>query len=484
VPPLLGILIFGIVWGNIPKFGHLTHGIVAEFRTFCSRTTLAVVLVRAGLSLNTDLLISNAKVIVPLSLLPLAAEILVHGAVAYALFDDYTNTVWPFLQGAIAAPSSAAILVPGLLALRANGYGVKRGPITALMVASALDIALGSWCITFLNELLFMSPETSIGSLIGAIPAQFAVGIAGGAVAGVLWDFIFSDLLMRESHQLPGGDYWGRHVSSVSRLAWFAVTLLSIFSMFLGYRVQYPGGGIIGSFVVGLTANVLMARRSRVATAAATATAAAQKGEDDNGKQKQDQEYANPLSRLLPVTAPAPIAVKNMQASMARHMSDLWEILIVPWGFSMLGCAISLPQIFKGPFFWRAVICLLSGFSARTVVGILTTVPGDMTWKERIITGIVFSSRAAVQVSLGQVAATALKAGRVVGFGSEDNVPALQAQFAQRVATVGALSVLIFAPFATTMLAKVAPKMFLKDTEWDELKRKWAEQEAATAKAE
>jgi hypothetical protein len=194
------------------------------------------------------------------------------------------------------------------------------------------------------------------------------------------------------------------------------------------------------------------------------------------------QEHANPLSRLLPVAAPAPIAVKSMQAAMARHMSDLWDFLIVPWGFSMLGAVISLPQIFNGPFFWRALICLFAGFVARTVVGILTVVPGDLTWKERIITGIVTSARAAAQVSLGPVAVTALKAGRVVGFGSEGNDPALQTQFAQRVATVGALSVLIFAPFSVVMLAKVAPKMFIKDAEWDELKLKEAEQ-AVTAKA-
>jgi hypothetical protein len=286
---------------------------------------------------------------------------------------------------------------------------------------------------------------------------------------GVVWDFLFVEIVLRESRPFPrGGEYWGPHVRSVTLLAWFALLLLNFAFVFLGYRVNFPGGGIIGCFTVGVGANLMMARRAAMCTAAAK-------------EKKLFISHANPLAKLVGMDpAPTtPLAISDMQARMARLMTDFWEYVAVPLLFSMLGSSISLPMVFQGAFFWRALVCTVVGAATRALFAMLCTFGMAMTRRERVITGLVFTARATAQIAFGQIVALALASGSIVTYGGvQNNPPALQIVFAQRIANVAVLSVLIFAPFSAILLAKVAPHMMMRDEDWDAMMRRTGGEQA------
>ena len=132
LPPLLGMLLAGIVLNNVQltSKGHtIADDIQREWRVALRDFSFITILIRAGLSLNPKGLMLMKSVVIRLALCPgVLAEGPVIALLAYFVFDMPFN--WAFMLGFILAAVSPAVVVPSLLKLQNKGYGVEQGKIT------------------------------------------------------------------------------------------------------------------------------------------------------------------------------------------------------------------------------------------------------------------------------------------------------------------------------------------------------------------
>ena len=90
----------------------------------------------------------------------------------------------------VIAPVSPAVVVPRLLELRDNGYGVEKGISTFIIAAACLDnvLAISLFGVT----LNFVFPEGSLPVTIIQGPLQVVLGLTFGLVWGGCLGLIFS----------------------------------------------------------------------------------------------------------------------------------------------------------------------------------------------------------------------------------------------------------------------------------------------------
>ena len=140
---------------------------------------LAVILIRAGLGLDLPTLIKRKGLVLRLAVCPTVVEATCVGLIAHFVLDF--PWAWSFLLGFVVAPVSPAVVVPRLLALREQGYGVEKGIPTIIIASASLDnivaISLFGVCLGF---------AMAEGSLVMTI-FQGPLEILMGLVAGVLW---------------------------------------------------------------------------------------------------------------------------------------------------------------------------------------------------------------------------------------------------------------------------------------------------------
>jgi len=429
IPPLIGILLVGAVWNTIPPTGGLTNGIHKEVRKIASKIGLTTIVLRAGLSIKPKDMQGRVLSIVGLATLPAALEMVVHSFVAKAVFP-YTSLTWAFLQGAISTGVSPSVLVPGVLTLRLEGYSTKGGPSTILLPGSPLEMAAAIWAINFIVGLLFAS-DMSLGLNIALGPIQIIVGgIIGVILGGVHFGFVW--LFKSEAQKLPHGRFAREHVERVAILNLFALLVLGGCLVFFSLKVGLGGGGAIATAALGFTAGLLMRR------------------------QDKSQFWEDQLVLVL------------------AHISDFWDIVVVPIFFSMVGSAIDLGALFNKHFFPRALACMFAGYGVRFLCTVLVTLNEDFSWGERLITAAGWLAKASVQAALGRLALDKAKdkVANLEGLALTSNSTAFdhalheahdEKDQAQIIANIASLTILITAPLASILFVKIGPKVLRKD---------------------
>ncbi|PKM83711.1 MAG: potassium transporter [Firmicutes bacterium HGW-Firmicutes-13] len=182
LPGLLGLIILGIL------IGPYTTGILDENLLLISNEirllALIVILLRAGLGLNLDILRRVGLTALKMSAIPCLLE---GFAVTYAAhyFLDM-----PFLEagmlGFIIAAVSPAVIVPSMIELRDRGWGMHKGvPIILLAGASVDDV----FAITLFSVFLGMGSSgegRSILLQLGSIPLEIIGSLLLGFLAGTV----------------------------------------------------------------------------------------------------------------------------------------------------------------------------------------------------------------------------------------------------------------------------------------------------------
>jgi len=176
IPALLGALALGVLVGpygiNILPTTMLNIG--SELRLMA----LTIILLRAGLGLNRDLLEAVGAVAFRMSFLPCLFE----GTVATlaAMYFLRLPLAQAGMLGFILAAVSPAVVVPSMLALKENGLGMKKGVPVIVLAGAALDDAVA---ITFFSAFLGIalqgrldSPALIIGQIIWAIVGGILLG--------------------------------------------------------------------------------------------------------------------------------------------------------------------------------------------------------------------------------------------------------------------------------------------------------------------
>ncbi|XP_051021673.1 sodium/hydrogen exchanger 9B1-like [Acomys russatus] len=180
LPPLLGMLLAGFIIRNVPIFYKFVH-IPTSWSSALRNTALTIILIRAGLGLDPKALKHLKGVCLRLSFGPCLFE-----ACSAAFFSHFIMNFpwqWGFLLGFVLGAVSPAVVVPSMLLLQENGYGVEKGIPTLLVAASSLDDIVA---ITGFNT--FLSIVFSSGSILSNVLSSLRdvlIGVLVGIVMGL-----------------------------------------------------------------------------------------------------------------------------------------------------------------------------------------------------------------------------------------------------------------------------------------------------------
>ncbi|XP_037530862.1 sodium/hydrogen exchanger 9B2 [Nematolebias whitei] len=233
-PPLLGMLLMGFLLRNIPV---VTDGVYINFRWSASlrNIALAIILVRAGLGLDPKALKKLKAVCVRVAAGPCLMEACTAALVSHFLLG--LPWVWGFILGFVLGAVSPAVVVPSMLMLQKNGYGVEQGIPTLLMAAGSFDDILNITGFTTCLGMAFSTGSTWYNLLRGVME------VAGGMVAGILLGLLIQ--------YFPSVDQ--KHV--VMKRS-FLVLGLSVFAVFGSSVAGFPGSGGLCTLVLAFLAGL------------------------------------------------------------------------------------------------------------------------------------------------------------------------------------------------------------------------------------
>ena len=196
LPSLLGMLITGIVLGPF-GFNLLDNsilGISAELR----KIALIIILTRAGLGLDLSGLKKIGRPAVLMCFVPASLEMI--GMILLAPKLMGLTTLEAAIMGAVLAAVSPAVVVPRMVKLIDEGYGVNEGiPQLILAGASVDDVYVIVMFSTFVG---MMQGEGASVLRFANIPISIFFGIALGLILGILLAYFFKKVHIRDTSKV------------------------------------------------------------------------------------------------------------------------------------------------------------------------------------------------------------------------------------------------------------------------------------------
>lgn len=183
LPSLLGMILVGIGIGGAGF--NLLDAEMLESLDGLRAIAVMIILMKAGLGLDQDKLRQQGSVAIRLGILPGLCEMFAVAALAVWLFNfDWLTGL---LLGSILGAESPAVIVPAMLKLKSQGWGVKKGIPDAILTGSALSDAVLLLVFSLLLNVLTQSSGTTLNWLaIAQIPLQAALQIMLGVIVGWL----------------------------------------------------------------------------------------------------------------------------------------------------------------------------------------------------------------------------------------------------------------------------------------------------------
>ena len=196
LPSLLGMLITGIVLG--PYMLNLLDdsilGISAELR----KIALIIILTRAGLGLDMSGLKKIGRPAVLMCFVPASLELLGILLIAPKLLG--ISMLEAAILGAVLAAVSPAVVVPRMVKLMEEGYGVREGiPQLILAGASVDDVYVIVLFSTFLG--MIQGESASVIHFIN-IPISIFLGVGIGFLIGVILAYYFRKVHIRDTSKV------------------------------------------------------------------------------------------------------------------------------------------------------------------------------------------------------------------------------------------------------------------------------------------
>lgn len=236
LPSLLGMLITGIVLG--PYMLNLLDdsilGISAELR----KIALIIILTRAGLGLDLSGLKKIGRPAVLMCFVPASLELLGILLIAPKLLG--ISMLEAAILGAVLAAVSPAVVVPRMVKLMEEGYGVREGiPQLILAGASVDDVYVIVLFSTFLG--MIQGESASVIHFIN-IPISIVLGVGIGFLIGVILAYYFKKVHIRDTSKvliilsISLGLACGEIVLTVAVLAIVLTAPAGAFAMDLSYK--------------------------------------------------------------------------------------------------------------------------------------------------------------------------------------------------------------------------------------------------------
>lgn len=196
LPSLLGMLVTGIVLGPyvLNLLDENILGISAELR----KIALIIILTRAGLGLDLSGLKKIGRPAVLMCFVPASFEVI--GMILLGPKLMGLSVLEAAIMGAVLAAVSPAVVVPRMVKLMDEGYGVKEGiPQLILAGASVDDVYVIVLFSTFVG--MMQGEGASVIDFIN-IPVSIFLGIAIGLLFGTLIAYYFKKVHIRDTSKV------------------------------------------------------------------------------------------------------------------------------------------------------------------------------------------------------------------------------------------------------------------------------------------
>ena len=196
LPSLLGMLATGIVLGPyvLNLLDESILGISADLR----KMALVIILTRAGLGLDLSGLKKTGRPALLMCFVPASFEII--GMILLAPKVMGLTLLEAAIMGAVLAAVSPAVVVPRMVKLMDEGYGVKEGiPQLILAGASVDDVYVIVLFSTFVG--MMQGEGASMINFVN-IPISIFLGIAIGAFIGILLAYYFKKVHIRDTSKV------------------------------------------------------------------------------------------------------------------------------------------------------------------------------------------------------------------------------------------------------------------------------------------
>lgn len=196
LPDLLGMLITGVILG--PYGLNLLDGSILGISAELRKIALIIILTRAGLGLDLSGLKKIGRPAVLMCFVPASFELL--GMILLAPKLMGLSVLESAVMGAVLAAVSPAVVVPRMVKLMDEGYGVKEGiPQLILAGASVDDVYVIVLFSTFVG--MMQGEGASILKFVN-VPVSIFGGIAIGLLLGVLLAYFFKKVHIRDTSKV------------------------------------------------------------------------------------------------------------------------------------------------------------------------------------------------------------------------------------------------------------------------------------------
>lgn len=186
LPRIIGMLLAGIVMG--PYVLNWLDGSILSVSADLRQMALVIILLKAGISLDVESLKKVGRPAVLMTFLPASCEILGFVLLAPVLLG--LSYIEAAVMGSVLAAVSPAVVVPKMVSLTEQGYGVKKGIPQMILAGASMDDVFVIVLFTSFTGLA-QGGQFSVMSLF-SIPISIIMGILAGGMLGWMLSKLFS----------------------------------------------------------------------------------------------------------------------------------------------------------------------------------------------------------------------------------------------------------------------------------------------------
>lgn len=194
LPSLVGMLIAGMILG--PYALNLLSDSLLNISADLRQLALIIILTRAGLSLDVEALKRVGRPAILMCFVPACFEILGMTLLAPVLLG--VSTLDAAIMGAVVGAVSPAVIVPRMIRLSEEGWGVDRGIPQLILAGASVDDVFVIVMFTAFTGLASGGTGLTAGAVL-SIPASILTGVAAGLLLGWLLAQWFRRVHMRDS---------------------------------------------------------------------------------------------------------------------------------------------------------------------------------------------------------------------------------------------------------------------------------------------
>lgn len=197
LPSLLGLILTGIILG--PHMFNLIDIIILNISSELRQIALVIILTRAGLALDINDLKKVGRPAILMCFIPATFEILGFIILGPKLLG--LSLLDSVILGTVIAAVSPAVIVPRMIKLIDDGYGVKKSIPQLILAGASVDDIFVIVLFTSFTSIATTGSSFSTKTLI-EIPISIILGILLGIIIGILLVKLFKNIHTRDSNKI------------------------------------------------------------------------------------------------------------------------------------------------------------------------------------------------------------------------------------------------------------------------------------------